>query len=364
METWRSVQKTNFFSLSTLADFLELTPDQRVQLNQSSSFSINVPRRLASKMRKQSITDPLFLQFVSLHSPKNEQFSEEPVLDSKFLCASKLLKKYEGRALLLVTSACAMHCRYCFRQNFGYEKERKGFTDEIEALRKDTSLSEIILSGGDPLSLSNKALKELCQQLDEIPHLTRLRFHTRFPIGIPERIDQELLSCLTSLRMQVWFVIHVNRAEEMDNEIYQALSLLQKQGIPVLCQTVLLKGVNDNEEALYHLFSELVDHGIFPYYLHQLDRVNGSESFEVSEERGHQLLASLRTRLSGYAIPTYVREIPGEPSKPPYIRSTVFNPSNESPFSKVFSTASHNSKRLFCSGAPSTRQSRKKRLNF
>jgi KamA family protein len=192
---------------------------------------------------------------------------------------------------------------------------RKGFEKEIEAIRDNRSLSEIILSGGDPLSLSNQELEKLIQELNQIPHIKRIRFHTRFPIGIPERIDAELLNMMESTRPQIFFVIHSNHPNEWDQEIQMRLKHIQKLGIPILCQTVLLKGVNDDIDILQQLCEILVDQGIIPYYLHQLDRVLGASHFEVPKEKGRNLITELTARLSGYAIPKYVQEISGEKNK-------------------------------------------------
>ena len=172
-----------------------------------------------------------------------------------------------------------------------------------------------MLSGGDPLSLTNERLADLINRLSVIPHVQRLRFHTRFPIGIPERIDDGLLNILAVTRLQVYFVIHCNHANELDADIFEALKKVQRLGIPVLSQTVLLKGVNDQVSILKDLFETLSNNGIIPYYLHQLDRVRGAAHFEVDEAIGRQLIAGLSKLLPGYAIPKYVREIPGEPSK-------------------------------------------------
>jgi KamA family protein len=208
-----------------------------------------------------------------------------------------------------------MNCRFCFRQNYDYETQDKTFAQEIELIRQDPSLSEIILSGGDPLSLSNETLTNLIRQLDQIPHLERLRFHTRFPIGIPERIDKEFLALLEQIRLQVFFIIHSNHPSELDAQVLSALKKIQKLGIPVLNQAVLLHGVNDNIPTLKALCEKLAGNGILPYYLHQLDRVQGAAHFEVSEEKGRALIAELTELMSGYAVPKYVKEEAGEPSK-------------------------------------------------
>jgi EF-P beta-lysylation protein EpmB len=229
----------------------------------------------------------------------------------------KLLQKYQGRSLLVTTKACVMNCRFCFRQNFDYEREDKTFKKELAYLKNDPSISEIILSGGDPLSLSNSHLSELFKELENIPHLKRLRFHTRFPLGIPERLDAELLGLLAGLRFQTVFVIHCNHPAELDETVLAKLKEVQKLGIPVLSQTVLLKNVNDRVEVLKELFERMVDFGIQPYYLHQLDPVEGAAHFEVSEDIGRNLIRELAGMLPGYAVPRYVKEIPNELSKSP-----------------------------------------------
>ena len=241
-------------------------------------------------------------------------YSSDPIGDIPSRKSAKLLHKYDGRVLLVCTSACVMHCRYCFRQNFDYEPQ-PGFTEELELITADPTIHEVILSGGDPLSLNNQTLKQLLTKLSEIPHLTRLRFHTRFPIGIPERLDDEFIAILTSLKQSVWFVIHVNHASELDYDILERLGELRRQGIIILNQSVLLKGVNDSAQALKDLCEKLVDNGILPYYLHQLDRVQGTGHFEVDENVGVKLINELSMCLPGYAVPKYVREISGEPSK-------------------------------------------------
>ncbi len=317
MQPWQQIWRTNFTDLTKLADFLELNAEQRRELHPSSSFVLNLPLRLAQKITKRTLEDPLLKQFVPLllENHVHEEFLTDPVGDRLSCSTPKLLHKYAGRVLLLLTSACAMHCRYCFRKNFDYDVDLKGFDREIEYIRADPTIQEIILSGGDPLSLSNKNLKELFKKLSSIPHLKRLRLHTRFPMGIPERIDCELLELLHDLSLQVWIVIHANHAREFDSAIWTALQQLRRQGAVLLCQSVLLKGVNDCLESLVDLCQTLVDHGILPYYLHQLDRVTGARHFEVAEERGRELIEQLTHRLSGYAVPKYVKEISQEPSK-------------------------------------------------
>lgn len=325
---WREIQKTNFRDLQKLADFLQLSEKDRTQIHKASKFVLNLPFRLAEKIQKGTLRDPILKQFLPhiLETFEREGFDKDPVKDETFRKESKLLQKYKGRALLLTTSACAMNCRFCFRQNFDYTTKDQIFLNEIAALKKDTSLSEIILSGGDPLSLHNRTLQKLISELDSIPHLKRYRFHTRFPIGIPERIDSEFLNLLGSTRMQAIFVIHCNHPKELDETILKKLKEIQKLGIPVLSQTVLLKEVNDDAATLKELFTLMVDHGIQPYYLHQLDKLSGAQHFEVEEKKGHLLIEELSKELSGYAIPRYVREIPNRPSKTPLHSVQSFQP--------------------------------------
>jgi EF-P beta-lysylation protein EpmB len=314
---WRQVQRQNFRDLSELITFLEIDESSREKLLNNPSFSLNLPRRLASKIQKNNINDPILRQFVALKEETlfDPSFKEDPVNDKAFKKKGRLLHKYQGRALLVTTGACAMHCRYCFRKNFDYGGDTYFFDDELSIIKDDDTIKEIILSGGDPLSLSNQALKKLINDLEEIPHIKRLRFHTRFPIGIPERIDDEFLAILASTRFQVWIVIHTNHPNELDDDVLLALKKVLKLGIAILNQSVLLKGVNDSFDVLKKLFENLVDNGILPYYLHQLDPVQGAMHFEVPRSEGLFIIEQLKASLPGFAVPKYVQEIPFAPNK-------------------------------------------------
>ena len=316
---WRHIQKDNFKSLTKLINFLELDSTKRSKIAQKSTFPINVPKRIANKIAKNSLTDPIFLQFIPLAKENDltQGFCKDPVSDTLFQQSARLLHKYPGRALLLCTSACAMHCRFCFRQNYPYEKTKSLFTKELNTIAKDSSIYEIILSGGDPLSLSDEALFSLVKSLETISHLKLLRFHTRFLIGIPERVTKTFLSILKQTGLQTIFVIHINHIKELDSDIITALKKIKDLGIPVLSQTVLLKGVNDTVEALRSLFLKLVQEGMIPYYLHQLDQLQGGAHFKVDPFKGIELIKELRNTLPGYAVPTFVKEIPFEKSKTP-----------------------------------------------
>jgi EF-P beta-lysylation protein EpmB len=316
---WRQIQRSNFTNWEKLADFLELDEHERLEISKKPGFILNLPLRLARKIEKGNLEDPILRQFLPTTAEEivSKGFVVDPVGDHACRRASKLLHKYQGRVLLVTTSACAMHCRYCFRQNFDYDVEDKTFTEELEVIAQDKTIKEVILSGGDPLSLSNHQLQALFERIAEIPHINRLRIHSRFPIGIPERIDDHFLEMIKKMPKQVWFVIHCNHPNELDNDIFSHLKALQRLGVVVLNQSVLLRGVNDDVDAMAKLCETLCDNGVLPYYLHQLDRVQGAAHFEVSREEGLELIDQLIVRLPGYGVPKYVQEISGEPSKTP-----------------------------------------------
>lgn len=314
---YRRIQRQNFRDWKKLSDFLLLDEEKQGKVLINPKFSLNIPLRLAAKIQKNTLDDPILRQFLPLKEEEviTPSFKIDPVGDLNFRRKGRLLHKYRGRALLVTTGACAMHCRYCFRKNYEYGGDLFSFDEELALLREDETITEILLSGGDPLSLGNDSLKKLLDELGQIKHLTRLRFHTRFPIGIPERIDEGFLKMLAECRFQIYFVIHTNHFLELDEDVLCALKKVQMLGIPLLNQAVLLKGINDSVDALKALFEKLVDHGILPYYLHQLDPIQGSKHFEVDEDVGRALIAELSKQLPGYAIPKYVREIPGIPHK-------------------------------------------------
>jgi len=271
-------------------------------------------------MNKGDAGDPLLKQVLpladELTSPPN--YSADPVGDAAACQSPGLLHKYHGRALLLTTGACAVHCRYCFRRAYPYSDSPRAPADwqpAIDRLAADPTIDEAILSGGDPLTLVDSQLAELAQRLARVPHLARLRIHTRLPIMIPQRVTDELLGWLRGTRLAPIFVIHANHPQEIDDEVAAALARLIDAGIPVLNQAVLLRGVNDNEEALIGLCRRLIDLRVMPYYLHQLDRVSGAAHFEVAIRRGLELIAALRRALPGYAVPRYVQEVAGEAHK-------------------------------------------------
>jgi len=305
----------------TLCRMLELPRSyEPAAIRAAASFPVFAPREFIGRMVRGEVHDPLLRQVLPLAEELEtaEGFTADPVADHRAIVATGLLQKYAGRVLIVSTGACAVHCRYCFRRHFPYAAEqasRSRWAAILQHLQDDRSIDEVILSGGDPLTLSDERLSEMVDQLGRIPHLRRLRVHTRLPIVIPQRVTDELIRLLRSGPLAPIVVVHANHPQELDASVLAAFGRLVDAGIPLLNQAVLLRGVNDAVEPLEALSRRLVDHRVMPYYLHQLDRVAGAQHFETPAELGPQLIEQLRARLPGYAVPRLVREIPGELAK-------------------------------------------------
>jgi EF-P beta-lysylation protein EpmB len=283
-------------------------------------FPLRVPRGFIDRMRHGDPHDPLLRQVLPLDDEDRivPGFGLDAVGDTAARAASGVIRKYRGRALLVATGSCAIHCRYCFRRHFPYAEETAaagGWRDAIGLVAADASIDEVILSGGDPLSLATSKLAELTDALAAIPHLKRLRIHTRLPTVLPERVDAALLAWLGAMPWPVTMVVHVNHANEFDAKVDAALAGVRGTGATLLNQAVLLRGVNDTVDALADLSERSFASGVLPYYLHQLDRVAGTAHFEVDDARARGLHAALAARLSGYLVPRLVREVAGDPGK-------------------------------------------------
>jgi EF-P beta-lysylation protein EpmB len=300
-----------------LIDLLELPDVLREPARRSARlFPLLVPQSFLTRIRRGDPHDPLLAQVLPLAIEETTVpgFGIDPVGDAAARIAPGLLHKYHGRALLVMTGACAVHCRYCFRRHYPYGEEPKRLADwesAFAAIAADATLHEVILSGGDPLMLTDSRLQALCDRIGTIPHVKRLRLHTRMPIVLPERVTERLLGILRSAGPTPIVIVHANHAQELSGTCADALRRLVHGGFTVLNQAVLLRGVNDSVEAQAGLCEGLVDLGVIPYYLHQLDRVAGAAHFEVAEETGRALVVELRRRLAGYAVPRYVRETAG-----------------------------------------------------
>lgn len=288
----------------------------------AAQFPLRVPRGFVARMRHGDPNDPLLRQVLPLDAEMHPMpgFSLDAVGDAAAKAGDGVIRKYRGRALLVSTGSCAIHCRYCFRRHFPYAEETAaaaGWRNAVELIRADASIDEVILSGGDPWSLSTPKLAELTAALATIGHLKRLRIHTRLPVVLPERVDAALLAWLSALPWPVTVVLHANHAREFDAQVDAALARLRGAGVMLLNQAVLLRGVNDSVEALAELSERGHAAGVLPYYLHQLDRVQGSAHFEIDDDRARSLHAQLATRLSGYLVPKLVREVAGDTGKRP-----------------------------------------------
>lgn len=318
---WQHALRTAFTRPAELLAYLDLDPAlPALEAERLRDFPLRVPRGFAARMRKGDPKDPLFLQVW----PSNREgesapgFVQDAVGDLASAVGDGVLHKYHGRALLITTGACAVHCRYCFRRHFPYSDAlaaRGHWQPALERLAADPSIREAILSGGDPLSLSDERLAELLEGLARIPHLERVRIHTRQPIVLPERVDAGLLRILDALPLPKVMVLHANHANELDAEVGVALGRLRGAGLTLLNQSVLLREVNDTPGALLSLHERLFSLGVLPYYLHVMDRVDGAAHFEVADDQARALMRGLSSQAPGYLVPRLAREVPGEPAK-------------------------------------------------
>lgn len=322
--TWQQDLASAIRDPHELLSVLELTERDFPTLpaGDIAAFPLLVPLSFVRRMETGNPLDPLLLQVLPRTAELQtvEGFTADAVEDKQARRTSGLLQKYHGRALLIASGSCAVHCRYCFRRSYPYSDEPRRLTDwepAFRILKKDPTIDEVILSGGDPLMLTDRRLRQLIDRLDAIDHVDRIRIHTRLPIVLPSRVQDDLLQLLKSTSSQIIVVVHANHANEIQDDCRRSLHRLVTAGLPVLNQAVLLRGVNDSMPALEALSHALVNTGVIPYYLHQLDRVAGAAHFEVDTETGRRLVAELRGRLPGYAVPQFVQEIPGRSGKTP-----------------------------------------------
>jgi len=317
---WHAAMQDAVTDPDELCSLLSLPPEVAASAARAvNQFALLVPRTYLARIRPTDPNDPLLLQIL----PKGEEadnvagFTSDPVGELHAAQDAGWLCKYTGRLLMLTNAACAVHCRFCFRRHFPFSGEdpAKRWEAALERIASDAAIHEVILSGGDPLTLEDALLAELAQRIAAIGHVRRLRIHTRLPIVIPQRVCDELLEWLSGGRLTAVMVVHVNHPAELDGPTSAALGRLVDAGVPVYSQSVLLCGVNDQVEVLADLFERLADLRVKVYYLHQLDRVAGGAHFEVPVERGIAIMRELQARLPGYAVPRYVKEIPGRPNK-------------------------------------------------
>ncbi|MBC6429212.1 MAG: EF-P beta-lysylation protein EpmB [Cellvibrionales bacterium] len=318
--SWQAQLRDAVRSGAELCQLLELRPQQvALSAQAAQQFPVQVPRAFVGLMAKRDPADPLLLQVLNsaLEDRHQDGYGPDPLDEAAYNPLPGLLHKYPGRALLIVSGKCAIHCRYCFRRHFPYAANnpgRQNWQPALDYLAADSSLHEVIFSGGDPLSAPDTQLRWLCERLEQIPHLQRLRIHTRLPVVIPQRIDAALLAWLTATRLQIQMVLHINHPNEISPALARALQRLRAIG-PCLNQSVLLAGVNDDLDTLANLQERAYAAGVLPYYLFCLDRVQGAAHYAVPRHRALELVRGLRQRLPGYLVPRLAIEEAGQQSK-------------------------------------------------
>ena len=317
--SWQQILSEGFATAGQLLDFLHLPVTDGSALAEKQ-FKTRVPRGFAARMQPGNRHDPLLLQVLAvddeMHTPAG--FVEDPLDEASTNAIPGLIHKYQGRVLLTLTGACAVHCRYCFRRHFPYQDNnpgRSGWPPVLDYISLDTNIHEVILSGGDPLLATDALLAALCLQLEAIPHLTTIRIHTRIPVVLPERVTDALVTLLANNRLQIVVVLHSNHAQELDEQVQTVCTKLRDAGCHLLNQSVLLAGVNDHADTLAALSRRLFACGVLPYYLHLLDKVQGAAHFDVSLAHALTLFQQLQALLPGYLVPRLAREEAGKQHK-------------------------------------------------
>lgn len=326
-ENWKNEYAQAIKSVSQLLEFLQIPHCQRTEAIECSDFPLRVPLSYAKRMEKGKLDDPLLRQVLptkqeSSSAGAHDEYSLDPLMESNARLNTNLLQKYQGRVLLLTTAACPIHCRYCFRRHFPYHDDNVAenagqYADALQQIKNDNSIREVILSGGDPLSLSDGRLAQLIRSLEEIQHLRYLRIHTRLPIVLPARVTPALLDIVQHGRLRKTVVVHCNHPHELSPEVSSCLQALSACGVTLFNQSVLLKGINDTPTCLMQLSQDLYDAGVTPYYLHMPDKVKGTAHFDVEQQQAVEIMKQLRSSLPGYLVPRLVRELPRHAFKVP-----------------------------------------------
>ena len=311
-------------SITSVAHLLKITGNNIEEARQRSSsdldFTVRVPHSFVERIVPGDLSDPLLQQVLPLkvETAQTPGYLTDPLAESSANVQPGIIHKYHGRVLLILTGACAINCRYCFRRHFPYAENQNStlqWHQALDYIRNDPSITEVIYSGGDPLVNSDKKLSNLTRQIAQIAHVKRLRIHTRLPIVIPERVTDELLDWLSNSRLHLSIVLHTNHANELDTSVAHAIEKLRQSRITLLNQSVLLKGINDTVPALAQLSERLFEMGVLPYYLHLLDKVQGAAHFDISPDTAKTLVGKLTALLPGYLVPKLVFEEPGKASK-------------------------------------------------
>lgn len=315
-QSWQWHLQHAIKDIPALAAHLDIQLD-----NVEQDFPLLAPLPYLDRVAKGDALDPLLLQILP-RQQENEsgpQYLKDPLEEGALMTQTRgLIQKYNGRGLVITTGACAVNCRYCFRRHFPYGENNPSSSDWTgiyQHLAKDTSISEVILSGGDPLILGDRQLSDIITRLGSIESIDTIRLHTRLPVVIPQRICTELLEWVNRCQKKVVFVLHINHPNEIDDHVAEAIGALRGAGVTLLNQSVLLRDINDTPEVLVTLSRQLFDAGVLPYYLHLLDPVAGAQHFDVPEVEGVRLIRQISGQLPGYLVPRLAREIPGADAK-------------------------------------------------
>lgn len=315
---WQKILAQGFQSAAQLLEFLEL-PANLADVSAEKYFKSRVPLGFARRMQKGNPQDPLLMQVLAIASELDDVtgYVLDPLAE-KQNCKQGLMHKYQGRVLLTLTGSCAVHCRYCFRRHFPYTDHnpgRRGWQEVLQYVKNQEDIQEVILSGGDPLLVSDTVLSELFTEIEQIPHVKTVRFHTRIPVVFPERITDSLLQILKKSPLQKVVVFHCNHPQELDETVLIASKALKEADCVLLNQAVLLAGINDSVDILTALSFKLFAFGILPYYLHVLDKVQGAAHFDMPLNQALSLYHALQAKVPGYLLPRLAREDPGKASK-------------------------------------------------
>ncbi|API86656.1 EF-P beta-lysylation protein EpmB [Francisella uliginis] len=316
---WKKAIKESFYSPLELLKFLQIdVSEANISLREAKKFKMIVPRSFASRMKKGDINDPLLKQVLPTLDEEaiDQSYTSDPLEEKNYNKVPGLLHKYHGRVLLIAQTSCAVHCRYCFRKEFNYKDNipgRKDWLEAFEYIENDKSIEEVILSGGDPLLNNDEIIEFFLENIQKIPHIKRLRIHSRIPVVLPERISDNLLKILSQHRLDTILVIHVNHPNEIDSNVTNILRQIHKSGIIILNQSTLLKGINDDPNVLHPLSTKLIESKVIPYYIHTLDTVSGTKHYNVDNAK--DIMKKLSEISSGFMVPVLTKEIPGYPSK-------------------------------------------------
>lgn len=319
LRTWQQELTEGFSNAKELCDYLEISSSLNSILH-SAEFPLRVPREFVDRMEKGNIDDPLLKQILPIQDEETSfpGFNNDPVGDIDAMTETGVIHKYQGRVLFITTGSCAINCRYCFRRNFpysGFQLSTQKLDRAIQYIADNQDISEVILSGGDPLLLNDKKLFSLINRLDKITHLKRIRIHSRIPVVLPSRITQDFCQALSKIKKNIIFVIHSNHTNELSEGVRIACQKIKNCNVTLLNQSVLLKGINDTAEELVRLSERLFSFDILPYYLHMLDRALGTHHFEVDQKTAISLMDQIKKQLPGYLVPKLVIEQAGALNK-------------------------------------------------